>query len=836
MDYEDTVIWRRLLDTSEDDHARDLLKGAYRQFHENATQLADEIRTTMPSLTEHGAPHLDAVWEMADLIARDTFELTPAEVFAFGGAVLLHDLGLGLAAYPGGIDALRTGDGWSDSIALVLRQRFGRFPSTPEIAAADDAVQEHALAMLLRSRHAAQAAKLGTARWNAHGTPLYLIESVNVRAAFGEVIGQIAASHWADVSDLPGIFKSVVTAMPGSPPGWIVRPLRLAALLRVADAAHLDSRRAPSWLLATRRPEGVALEHWIFQNKLNTPYVSEGKLLYTSGAAFALEDTPAWWRCFEALTVCDRELADVDELLSSEGDPRLTVTGVVDVQTPLRLAKHVSVRGWEPVDIAVGAKDAIGIVRKLGGAALYGSGENFVPLRELIQNASDAVRARRSQENRASDWGQVTISVATDSADVLLRVQDNGVGMSSSTLTRTLLDFGASLWTSEALVAELPGLAGSGFEATGRFGIGFFSVFMWTDRVRITTRHFRDGPGETKILEFPGGLESRPVLRPAEAAEVLPDPGTIVELRLDANATLPSTREMAWEDEEARWTEIEPEYLAEICDHLCPTIDVDLEVKVQGSALAAVTASDWTACGDDTLLARTDAKVPGNLTNVLSREGETIGRARLSRGQGNAVVTVGGFRAARFPHADGVFIGDAPNLARDRASAVLDQVSFEGWLSQQLKAQAGELSPEWSLTALAYGWDVGDIPVCSDNLKSVTLTELSTRVADQETVIFVYRDAIEEALAEERVSPDQEVALHDSVYLLPRQPISFSTVGFPAKHKPDLLGVIREVIAESWKADPGSIGGDSDLIEIGESERDEEVRAVAEAVLTRLPA
>jgi hypothetical protein len=124
--------------------------------------------------------------------------------------------------------------------------------------------------------------------------------------------------------------------------------------------------------------------------------------------------------------------------------------------------------------------------------------------------------------------------------------------------------------------------------------------------------------------------------------------------------------------------------------------------------------------------------------------------------------------------------------------------------------------------------------VCSDNLRSITLTELSTRVADQETVIFVYRDAIEEALAEDRVMPDQEVALHDSVYLLPKMPTSFSAVGFPAQHKPDLLGLIREVIAEAWKADPSSIGGDSDLIEIGESERDEEVRAVAEAVFTRL--
>lgn len=272
MTYQQGTIWDKLAGSPDHRSERNGLVAAYESFHAVAVQMADEIRVTMPSLTEHGGPHLDALWEMADLIAGPTYDLTPAEVFVFGGAVLLHDLGLGVAAYPEGIDSLRQDAGWSDAIALVISRRAGGFPSRAEIDAASQEVQDEALATLLRQRHAEQAKILGTTAWALGGEQLYMIESTDLRHSYGRIIGQIAASHWVDLEELTSALPQMLGAMPGLPPNWIVRPIRLAALLRTADYAHLDRRRAPLWLMAVRRPTGISRRHWTFQSKLNTPY------------------------------------------------------------------------------------------------------------------------------------------------------------------------------------------------------------------------------------------------------------------------------------------------------------------------------------------------------------------------------------------------------------------------------------------------------------------------------------------------------------------------------------------------------------------------------------
>lgn len=74
------------------------------------------------------------------------------------------------------------------------------------------------------------------------------------------------------------------------------------------------------------------------------------------------------------------------------------------------------------------------------------------------------------------------------------------------------------------------------------------------------------------------------------------------------------------------------------------------------------------------------------------------------------------------------------NLARDRAKAVLGRATFESWLERQLLAQAADLRPEWSLTALAYGWDVGSLAVCESNGERLTLEGVTAVAKEHETV------------------------------------------------------------------------------------------------------
>src|SRR5206468_1958031 len=120
--------------------------------------------------------------------------------------------------------------------------------------------------------------------------------------------------------------------------------------------------------------------------------------------------------------------------------------------------------------------DTAGLVQMLGGDRLYGNRPE-VPLRELIQNSADAIRTRRALQNRGCEFGRIIVRPGRDAEtkQSWVEVEDNGVGMSKEVLTGPLLDFGSAFWGTTLVHREFPGLAASGVQTTGQFGIGFFS-------------------------------------------------------------------------------------------------------------------------------------------------------------------------------------------------------------------------------------------------------------------------------------------------------------------------------------------------------------------------
>ena len=79
------------------------------------------------------------------------------------------------------------------------------------------------------------------------------------------------------------------------------------------------------------------------------------------------------------------------------------------------MTAFVAADGWEPVDAQVHVLDVARLVRQLGGEELYGK-DITVPLRELIQNGADAVRARRICEDRDESYGTITAGSAASTA------------------------------------------------------------------------------------------------------------------------------------------------------------------------------------------------------------------------------------------------------------------------------------------------------------------------------------------------------------------------------------------------------------------------------------
>src|SRR4051794_14231810 len=138
MEFADNPLILRTLapQRGKDKHAkpRAWLWNALLQFRERAAVLANEIHRDLPDFTDHGLTHLDALWEMADLIAGPKYPINPLEAFVLGGAFLTHDLGLGLAAWPGGPAEIKQETGWRDALSAELRKRFHKVPTPEELA------------------------------------------------------------------------------------------------------------------------------------------------------------------------------------------------------------------------------------------------------------------------------------------------------------------------------------------------------------------------------------------------------------------------------------------------------------------------------------------------------------------------------------------------------------------------------------------------------------------------------------------------------------------------------------------------------------------------------
>ena len=123
--------------------------------------------------------------------------------------------------------------------------------------------------------------------------------------------------------------------------------------------------------------------------------------------------------------------------------------------------------------------------------SLYSHREIF--LRELVSNASDALNklhfASLTDESVLGDDGELKIDITLDEDKKALTITDNGVGM---TKDEVILNIGtiASSGTTK-FVEQLTGDSKKDLELIGRFGVGFYAVFMVADEVTIETASYK---------------------------------------------------------------------------------------------------------------------------------------------------------------------------------------------------------------------------------------------------------------------------------------------------------------------------------------------------------
>lgn len=651
----------------------------------------------------------------------------------------------------------------------------------------------------------------------------------------------IAHSHWWSSDELTKRLPNYLGAFEKMPNEWGIDPVKLACIMRASDAAHIDTRRAPLLLKAFRQPNEYASQHWLFQQRLYQPRLESERLVYTSKSSFSPDEFNSWWLCFDTLKMIDKELRDVDSILGDTQRPRFKAKGVAAINNIHLLSRLIGTDGWFPVDTKIHVGNVAKLVKNLGGEQLYGK-NLIVPLRELIQNACDAVRARRTIESEDSDWGKVTVRTGTDKSGHYIEVEDNGVGMSVNVLSGPFLDFGTSFWGSNMMHDEFPGLESKGFSSTGKFGVGFFSTFMWGEKVNVTTRRFEDSRQNTKVLMFENGLSDRPLLREAQDNEYIKDGGTRIKVYFSSKDTYSKIFGDPFGDKYE---------LCQIIEELCPTLDVTIfteDANINEKSIA-VKANDWQLLSGMEFVQR--ALGPINFSKLheeernnligLSRNvkniydnGIIIGRGFLSNIERvklerkriplEGAVTVGGFRTTSLKKIMGLFVGKETRASRDVGIPLAEGLKLKEWASEQANQLAEDgISAKKQIENSGYlralGGDTSSLIIAKHKTGFINKIDFEQLIRSEHKEIVLIGDDGFNILERE----NGKIILKDNVFVVDAGiPGILQTrndshwFSWPERkssrfHDYSVQGVLEEVFASIWNVSLDSVLNVSDI-------------------------
>lgn len=334
--------------------------------------------------------------------------------------------------------------------------------------------------------------------------------------------------------------KESFNPRPVGSPSVMVHLRYLAVVLRVADVLELDPERTSAVILRHRDIPTSSLIYWWKDQELS---------VRLEGSRVVVWARPRSAQIHKAvdITIHDidvelslsRRLADETHFETCPG-----LTAALPHRWDLSPASHSDIRPREDSYVYIDGSfrpDTQKLLQLLSGVELYGS--KLVAVREVLQNAFDAVREKIAYERLSrtnatnpslgmalAELNRVDLRVDVSADGAWLTSVDTGVGMTKAMIQDHLLVSGVSSRHDVLDLERKCRQAGFTLGRTGQFGIGVLSYFMLADRVIIKTRRSQepgDGDGEGWVFETEGVGSFGELRRDPNIA-----PGTEVRLHL----------------------------------------------------------------------------------------------------------------------------------------------------------------------------------------------------------------------------------------------------------------------------------------------------------------
>jgi molecular chaperone HtpG len=466
-----------------------------------------------PEYTNHGPKHVEQVLETCcSLITSQTWSyITPLDGAALTQAVLLHDCAMHLTeegfctlinnanCWPA-ISPFDSG-GWNSLWEEFLGEA-SRFSGRQliKLFGTPDPISRPCLNPLtwtkrdrlligefIRRHHTRLAHAIS--RWgipSSGGRSTMLHDSSLVNFDFlADISGLIARSHGLSLRPCVDYMRKKYDHR--SYRG--LHSVYLMGLLRLADYLQIQPERAPSsHLLFNKFESPISRHEWAVHAAVTniTLYSDDPEAIYiqaSPSSVAALLRLQDWLRGIQeeldhTWAVLGETYGRVEDLREFGYKIRRVRSNIEDVDS-LDLTKR-----YVPRRIAfdTAGPDLV----KLLIAPLYGD-DATIGIRELVQNAADACRERAVLEPDLRYLVEVVFEY--NGNELIVRIQDNGIGMDENIVSEYFFKAGASFRQSDYWRTAFTDNEGkSVVSRSGRFGVGVLAAFLIGERVEVTTR------------------------------------------------------------------------------------------------------------------------------------------------------------------------------------------------------------------------------------------------------------------------------------------------------------------------------------------------------------
>lgn len=502
-------------------------------------QLLEGIGRTQEfsTYTRHDITHIDALLQSTDWIIpeRTWAELTVADALVITLSIYLHDLGMLVTKDE---FAAREESEFPEFRERILSDQGPRgVDFRDRLDALEGRDREHFLyEEFVRVHHAerieAWVLGKGHERFGISKAAVGIVDSVlsKLDEVIRADIALVARSHHLD--DLDDTDKYQVRRSYGSDRQDEANLQYAAVILRTADLLHMSRDRTPTIQYQLASPaDPLGQREWRKQRAVRAvkPQPTRSGEPAKIGVHARFDEPEGYFALMEYLDYCDVQLQQSAKWVKDAREEHVSCPEGFEFPWRFVDRDQIEAVGFNRHHFSF-TFDQAKVLELLTGHTLYNDAS--VAIREIVQNAIDAVRLQQSILPSLDDSPDVFVGYRT--ADRMLRVRDRGTGMTQETLTDHFLKVGSSGYQTDQFKERHPM-----FSPISRFGIGVLSAFMIADEVRVATIDSGESVGRELVLKSVHGRYLIRELDPSsEVAQRLGSHGTEIEMKLRASSGL----------------------------------------------------------------------------------------------------------------------------------------------------------------------------------------------------------------------------------------------------------------------------------------------------------